>query len=48
MGKLDKLKSQIPPGFPGIIDQKSFGKNGDRHVLQNEGTGIDPDSPAKH
>ena len=41
MGKLDKLKSQI-------IDQKSFGKNGDRHVLPERRHRIDPDSPAKH
>ena len=48
MGKLDKLKSQIPPGFPGIIDQNHLAKTEIAMSFQNEGTGIDPDPPAKH
>ena len=48
MGKLDKLKSQIPQGSQELSTKNHLAKNGDRHVLSERRHGIDPDPPAKH
>lgn len=48
MGKLDKLKSQIPQGSQELSTKNHLAKTEIAMSFQNEAHGIDPNSPAKH
>ena len=48
MGKLDKLKSQIPQGSQELSTKNHLAKTEIAMSFQNEGTELTPDPPAKH